>query len=167
MKSSSKSPRSSPLLQFFTSKSDKPNNNNTANNTSSAPITPSPSNNIETQSQSSSVSIIRTLSKCFDGGVGNKGDDAILNDDELQIVNKAKSINVNNVSKKENKNGTCRLFVCANLCVPLGGVVHKSEGAIGWRSRGCNSLFLRRDYVERLRRSLYSFHYILDKGVGI
>ena len=112
MKSSSKSPRSSPLLQFFTSK-DKPNNN-TTNNTSSTPITPSPSNNIETQSQSSSVSIIRTLSKCFDGGVGNKGDDAILNDDELQIVNKAKSINVNNVSKKgNNKNGTL-IFSC--LC---------------------------------------------------
>ena len=110
MKSSSKSPRSSPLLQFFTSKSDKPNNN-TTNNTSSTPITPSPSNNIETQSQSSSVSIIRTLSKCFDGGVGhNTEDSAILNDVELKIVNKAKSINV---SKKENKNGTL-IFSC--LC---------------------------------------------------
>ena len=104
MKSSSKSPRSSPLLQFFTSK-DKPNNN-TNNNNSSTPITPSPSNNIDTQSTSSSVSIIRTLSKCFDGGVGQTESDAILNDDELEIVNKAKSINVNTISKKENKNGT-------------------------------------------------------------
>ena len=118
MKSSSKSPRSSPILQFFTSK-DKLNNtnNNTTNN--STPITSSPSNNIETQSTSSSVSIIRTLSKCFDGGVGQVGEDsAILNEDELEIVNKAKSINVNNVSKKENKNGTLVFScVCANLCV--------------------------------------------------
>ena len=109
MKSSSKSPRSSPILQFFTSK-DKPNNNtNNNNNNNSTPITPSPSN-IDTQSTSSSVSIIRTLSKCFDGGVGQVGEDsAILNDDELEIVNKAKSINVNNVSKKEN--GTL-IFLC-------------------------------------------------------
>ena len=110
MKSSSKSPRSSPLLQFFTSK-DKANNNNSNNNSNgSTPIiTPSPSN-IETQSTSSSVSIIRTLSKCFDGGVGgNEGDDAILNENELEIVNKAKSINVNNT--KENKNGTWCLVV--------------------------------------------------------
>jgi len=110
MKSSSKSPRSSPLLQFFTSKDKpKPNNSNTNTNNSSTPITPSPSNNIDTQSTSSSVSIIRTLSKCFDGGVVGVGgeDSAILNDDELEIVNKAKSINVNNTnSKKENKNGT-------------------------------------------------------------
>jgi len=114
MKSSSKSPRSSPLLQFFTSK-DKPNNN-TANN-SSTPITPSPSNNIETQSTSSSISIIRTLSKCFDGGVGHTTEDsAILNEDELEIVNKAKSINVNIAKKENNKNGTS-ISVYANLCV--------------------------------------------------
>jgi len=121
MKSSSKSPRSSPLLQFFTSKDKpKPNNSNTNTNTnSSTPITPSPSNNIETQSQSSSVSIIRTLSKCFDGGVGQVGEDsAILNENELEIVNKAKSINVNTTtSKKENKNGTLVFSLCANLCV--------------------------------------------------
>ena len=109
MKSSSKSPRSSPLLQFFTSK-DKPNNNTNNNNNSSTPITSSPSNNLDTQSQSSSTSIIRTLSKCFDGGVGQVGEDsAILNEDELEIVNKAKSINVNNA--KENKNGTL-IFGC-------------------------------------------------------
>ena len=114
MKSSSKSPRSSPLLQFFTSSSKDKANNNNSNNNSSTPITPSPSN-IETQSTSSSVSIIRTLSKCFDGGVGgNEGDDAILNENELEIVNKAKSINVNNT--KENKNGTWCLVVCVLIC---------------------------------------------------
>jgi len=133
MKSSSKSPRSSPLLQFFTSK-DKPNNtNNNTTNNSSTPITPSPSNNIETQSTSSSVSIIRTLSKCFDGGVGhNTENDTILNDDELEIVNKAKSINVNTTSKKENKNGTLiSSCVCANLCVwqyPAGHISVVREG---------------------------------------
>ena len=138
MKSSSKSPRSSPLLQFFTSK-DKPNNN-TANSNSSTPITPSPSNNIETQSTSSSVSIIRTLSKCFDGGVGhNTENDAILNEDELEIVNKAKSINVNN-TKKENRNGTWCLVVCDDFCV-----WQYPAGRISVVQGGRNSLFLRRD----------------------
>ena len=130
MKSSSKSPRSSPLLQFFTSK-DKPNNNTNNYTNSSTPITPSPSNNIETQSTSSSVSIIRTLSKCFDGGVGHHTEnDAILNEDELEIVNKAKNINVNdNVrNAKENKNGTLMFgFLCVLICVfdlAISGGVH-------------------------------------------
>ena len=153
MKSSGKSPRSSPLLQFFTSKDKANNTNNNNSNSSSTPITPSPSNNLDTQSQSSSTSIIRTLSKCFDGGVGHTENDAILNEDELEIVNKAKSINVNTTSKKENKNGTWCLVVSMQICV---FVWQYPAGHISVAQGGCNSLFLRRDYVERLRRLQYS-----------
>ena len=91
-KSSSPSPRASPILQFFT-------------NSSSSPIISgsSPSSEIAGAPSSSPLSLIRSLSKCFDGsavddvvGEDDNDDDHHHHEEEL--------LNTNNREEKE-KNG--------------------------------------------------------------
>ena len=104
-----KSARSSPILQLF-----KSNNNNnggvgdgatTANNSSGKGVSVSNNNSsgggvdADNVSIASSVSItIRTLSKCFEGGVSME--DAVLNNDEKGLIEIDKAMMVNVVSSR-------------------------------------------------------------------
>mmetsp|Transcript_8286 Transcript_8286/g.18559 ORF Transcript_8286/g.18559 Transcript_8286/m.18559 type:complete len:722 (+) Transcript_8286:303-2468(+) len=81
------SPRSSPLLQFFTSATSG-SNGNAATSPSSATTGGGGDNDSTTSS-----TIIRSLSKCFDGG-GVAMEDAILNEEERAMIDKARKVGV-------------------------------------------------------------------------
>ena len=84
-KKKSSSARSSPLLQFFTS---NPSTSSGNANTSS------PSSDIDSSNHSTATSsnIIRSLSKCFDGGVAME--DAILSEEERAAIAKARGVSL-------------------------------------------------------------------------